>query len=118
MNNFYLNNDKDLNSQLMKAISIILGQKDNSGEIIEKAFNKETNQFNFNVDFKINGEEYDFKNFLSTLIGRLDIAIEREAKQLLQDKVYKISNLLDKIEDNIDDLNLEVEKELEKGWKW
>ena len=113
MNNYFFNNDKDLNSELMKAIYIALEQKDNSEKMVKEAFNEKTKQFNYNIDFKINGEEYSFKDFILAFIGRLDMAIEREANQLLTEKVNKISYLLDEIEDKVGSLNLEIEKELE-----
>lgn len=100
-------NDKD---NLFWALCEIIGEEHDKGaDLISNAEHSEGGYI-LDFDLKINGIPFNFENFVKRLIDSQNKIIEKAVKLELKDKFEDICNKANEIIDNLDYVNIEVEK--------
>lgn len=84
--------------------------EENCSSLIEEALNKETGKFDFDIELKINGQEFDFMKILDRLVNRQSEIVEKEVKKILIEKFYNIQKMTDNIIENLEILDIDIEK--------
>lgn len=100
-------NEKD---NIFWALCEIIGEERNKGaDLIANAEQFEKG-YVLDFDLKINGIEFNFENVVNRLVESQNKIIEKAVKERLKDKFYDICNKADEIIENLDYINVEVEK--------
>lgn len=100
------------NNMVHWAFCEAIGEQHEQGAEIIKNAKQDENGFIFDIELKINGVEFNFENIVNSLIENESITIEKEIKERLKDKFYDIINKANECIENIDCVNVELEKNI------
>ena len=89
-------------------------EQDNSNEsatIIKKAFEKgDKDNFIFDIELKINGVDFDFVKFVRKLVEEENQCIKNVVRNELKEKFEDIIQKAENIIENLDCINIDLEK--------
>lgn len=92
------------------AINTLTTGEENCSSLIKEALNEETGNFDFDIELKINGQEFDFMKILDRLVNRQNEIVEKEVKKVLIEKFYNIQKMTDNIIENLEILDIDIEE--------
>lgn len=80
-------------------------------KVIDMAYkNKEGENFIYEVDLKINGEQFNLENLVNNLVNNYNKVVENAVREKIKEKFYEIENKANDILENLDYLKIEIEK--------
>lgn len=94
------------------AINTLIADEKNYTDFIKNAFNEKTKKFDFDIELKINGKEFDFMKLLQRIVDSEDEIIEKQVKKVLIEKFENIQNVTNNIIENLEILDIDIEKKL------
>ena len=101
--------DANRNDLINFAIYTLLEDEKEAAPLIQNALNKETGKFEYDIELKINGKEFNFIKILDRIVNQENEIIEEEVKKFLINKFENIRNITDNIIENLKILDLDIE---------
>lgn len=72
--------------------------------------NKEGDYFIYDIELKINGEEFNFESLINNLLKNENEIIGRAVKRELENQFYDIQNKVNDILENLDYIKIDIDK--------